>query len=413
MLEIVLYGFSMYVDLRFVDLMLKHKAEPPVKPPIIYITVGMFNWMIAYYCTISWIVTLSAVIAILFIVAVLYDGNGFSKLAVAWIVTAISVGTENIVWGVLLRANMEPGFAGNLISSLSRLTIMIVLERYVKPGRQTRLPVGSFLNILMISVGGIVLSNILVQAELKNQFTMAGLFIVTLINISTYHLYVKINEVCSREIEQITMQQQILMYQNQFHLMEQSEEKMRLFRHDMKKHMLMLIQYMQKGSYESALKYAEQIVQNANVSGEYVKTGNNGMDCIVNHMLARADQLGCEKSIVIQVPETCFMPDLDLNMLLGNLFENALEAVEKAAQKELDLFITYKKGVLYVSLYNTYSGSVRKRGEEYVTTKKDPLEHGLGLRSVRYIVEKYDGEMKVQNSQELFQVDIIIYINAV
>lgn len=417
MLGFVLYGFSMYVDLRFVNLMLKHKADPSVRPSIIYMAAGIFNWLVAYYCTISWMVTISAVIAILFIVVVIYDGNIFSKLAVALIVVAVSVGTENIVWGILLRANMEPGPAGNLISSLGRLTIIVVLERYVKSGKQTRLPlgmpIGSFLNMMLISVGGIALSNILVQAELKDQFTMAGLFIVIVINISTYHLYVKINEVCSREIEQITMQQQILRYQNQFHLMEQSEEKIRLFRHDMKKHMLMLIQYMKKGSYENALEYAEQILQNVNVSEEYVRTGNNGIDCIVNHMLARADQPGCEKNIVIQVPKTCFMPDLDLNMLLGNLFENALEAIEKAEQKKLDLFISYKKGVLYVSLYNTYNGSVRKKGEEYATTKPDRTRHGLGMRSIRYIVEKYHGEMKVQNFKEWFQVDIMIYIDAV
>lgn len=253
----------------------------------------------------------------------------------------------------------------------------------------------------------------MVQAELENQLTMVGLFVVVIINISTYHLYIKINEACSREIEQITMQQQIIMYRNQFDLMKQSEGKIRLLRHDLKKHMLILTQYMQKGNFEEAQAYAEQIAQNANASGEFVKTGNSGIDCIVNHMLARAEQLQCKWNAAIQAPEASFMPDFDLNMLLGNLFENALEAVEKAGQKNLDLYISYRKGVLYVSLYNTYSGSVRKKGEEYFTTKKNRGGHGLGMKSVRYIVEKYRGEMKVQNTNELFKVDIVIYIDAV
>ena len=68
-----------------------------------------------------------------------------------------------------------------------------------------------------------ILVNLLMQANLENQFAMAGMCIVAIINICTYHLYVKINEACSQEIEQITMQQQIIMYRHQFDLIEQSE----------------------------------------------------------------------------------------------------------------------------------------------------------------------------------------------
>lgn len=35
------------------------------------------------------------------------------------------------------------------------------------------------------------------------------------------------------------------------------------------------------------------------------------------------------------------------------------------------------------------------------------------MKSVQIIVKKYHGEMKVQNTKELFKVDIIIYIDAV
>lgn len=335
--EAVLYFLSMYVDLRFVNLMLKHRAEPPVRPSIVYMTAGIFNWFVASYCTISSMVTISAVAALLFMIAVVYEGNAFSRLAAALIVVTISVGAENIVWGVFLRADMDSGLVGNLISSLSKLTIIVILERYLKPGRQVRLPVSSFLNMMLISIGGIILSNILVQADLKSEFTLTGLCVVAIINMSTYHLYVKINEAYGREIERITMQQQIIMYQNQFGLIEKSEEIIRLLRHDIKKHMLLLAQYMQKDNFEEARAYVEQLVQSANITGEYVKTGNKGIDCIVNHMLARADQLHCKRTVVIQVPETCFMPDFDLNMLLGNLLENALEALEKAEQRKLDL----------------------------------------------------------------------------
>ena len=411
--RLIYYILSWYVDIRFVNFILKSKREPFVRPWIIYMIAGTFNWLISYYCTDSLMITMSAFISILVLVVVIYDGNIFSKLVVSLIVLTSGVVVENIVWRVFAGMDAAQSAAGNLSSNLIRLIIIFTLERYIKTNKQTRLPIGSFLNMMIISIGGVVLVNLLMQANLENQFAMAGMCIVAIINICTYHLYVKINEACSQEIEQITMQQQIIMYRHQFDLIEQSEEKIRLLRHDLKKHMLMLTQYMQKGNFEEAQIYAGQIAQNAKVFGEYVKTGNSGIDCIVNHMLARADQLQCKRNIVIQVPETCFMPDFDLNMLLGNLLENALEAVEKAENKNLDLYISYMKGVLYVSLYNTYNGLIRKKGGEHITTKNNHCGHGLGMKSVQIIVKKYHGEMKVQNTKELFKVDIVIYIDAV
>lgn len=411
--RLIVYILSWYVDIRFVNLILKPKTEPFVRPWIIFTIAGTFNWLISYYCTDSLMITISAFIGILVLVAVIYNGNILSKLVVSLIVLTSGVVVENIVWRVFAGIDVAQSAAGNLSSNLVRLIIIFTLERYIKVNKQIRLSIDSFLNMTIISMGGVILVNLLMRANLENQFVMAGMCIVAITNICTYHLYVKINDACSQEIEQITMQQQIIMYRHQFDLIDRSEEKMRLLRHDLKKHMFILVQYMQRGNFEEAQEYAKQIAQNANVSGEYVKTGNSGIDCIVNHMLARADQLQCKWDVVIQVPETCFMPDFDLNMLLGNLFENALEAVEKTERKNLDLYITYKKGLLYVSLYNTYNGLSRKKGGEYITTKNNHCGHGLGMKSVQYIVEKYHGEMKVQNTKDLFKVDIIIYIDAV
>lgn len=411
--RLIFYILSWYVDIRFVNLILNPKKESFVRPWIVYMVAGTFNWLISYYCTDSLMITISAFISILILVVVIYDGNILSKLVVSLIVLTSGVVVENIVWRGFAGMDLAQSAAGNLSSNLIRLIIIFTLERYIKTNKQTWLPIGSFLNMTIISMGGVVLVNLLMQANLENQFAMAGMCIVAIINICTYHLYVKINEACSQEIEQITMQQQIIMYRNQLDLIEQSEEKMRLLRHDLKKHMLILTQYMQKGNFEEAQAYAEQVAQNSSVSGEYVKTGNSGIDCIVNHMFARADQLQCKRNAIIQVPEMCFMPDFDLNMLLGNLLENALEAVEKAENRNLDLYISYMKGVLYVSLYNTYNGLIKKKGEEYITTKNNHCRHGLGMKSVQNIVEKYHGEMKVQNTKDMFKVDIIIYIDAV
>ena len=149
---LIYYILSWYVDIRFVNFILKSKREPFVRPWIIYMIAGTFNWLISYYCTDSLMITMSAFISILVLVVVIYDGNIFSKLVVSLIVLTSGVVVENIVWRVFAGMDAAQSAAGNLSSNLIRLIIIFTLERYIKTNKQTRLPIGSFLNMMIISI---------------------------------------------------------------------------------------------------------------------------------------------------------------------------------------------------------------------------------------------------------------------
>ena len=49
-------------------------------------------------------------------------------------------------------------------------------------------------------------------------------------------------------------------------------------------------------------------------------------------------------------------------------------------------------------------------GSEIVTTKDDKLGHGFGLKSMRYIVDKYHGYMNVDQKDNLFFLTILLPI---
>ena len=127
-------------------------------------------------------------------------------------------------------------------------------------------------------------------------------------------------------------------------------------------------------------------------------------------MIEKVHRMGCPPSIKVEVPEEIFISDFDLNILLSNLLENSIEAIQHVREKELDICLRYQKSILYISIYNTFEEVRRKGKDVYLTTKQDKNQHGIGLSSVRNIVEKYDGQMKIQTQEQKFMVDIILYL---
>lgn len=325
--------------------------------------------------------------------------------------------------GVVFKTALQGGYAA-LQPTMHRLVLVIVQLFFFaviyllsafwgkKDKRDQRfIPEKFILYLLCIPAGSICILFLQYYIRGLTLDSILVLSILILFNAVVFEMYVKMREVYGEKMEEEVMRRQIAMYENEFELKRESDRKIHLLRHDMKNHMILLSKYIEEGQYEEAKKYTGEICEETKIAGEYVKTGNGGVDSILNYMLARAEKLGVRSRVTVQVPETPFMPDFDLNMLLGNLLENALEALEKVEEKKLDFYMSYKKQVLYISLCNTFDGTVRKKGNAYLTTKQEKGEHGLGITAIGHIVEKYHGEMRMEHKEEMFGADITLYVS--
>lgn len=102
--------------------------------------------------------------------------------------------------------------------------------------------------------------------------------------------------------------------------------------------------------------------------------------------------------------------EVDLNVILGNLLDNAAEAIERADEKYLELQMRYDRNVLYISIYNSYDGKVEldKKGK-LLTRKARKEEHGIGLESVELVLGKYGGKMRLSRENCIFKVDLMLF----
>ena len=105
-----------------------------------------------------------------------------------------------------------------------------------------------------------------------------------------------------------------------------------------------------------------------------------------------------------------------MNIMLGILLENVMQAAGKTENKYLSVYIILKRWILKVKIENSFESSYILRKEQnrkdtiLKTTKPFTKQHGIGLKNVKKIVEKYNGTMAVTAQKGIFCVNLLLYM---
>ena len=103
--------------------------------------------------------------------------------------------------------------------------------------------------------------------------------------------------------------------------------------------------------------------------------------------------------------------DIDLAILFGNAFDNALEAVSSLPedQKKIRLTMHFKKNYLFITLKNAQTNQHHFDSEHtYPTTKENKKNYVFYLKNMEQVVSKYDGQLKIKNEKESFTLILVL-----
>ena len=214
-------------------------------------------------------------------------------------------------------------------------------------------------------------------------------------------------------------QQQLQSIEAQNHLMKQYvddyvnySDKIRIIEHDQRHLLTALTRLLQLGDIKKALDLlAEMTAQNCANSAK-VFCNNNLINAILMDASQRCGQLGVAFHATARIPEPVEVEDVDLASLLMNIVNNAIESCERQSDKEnvlIDFCIYTSGGCLAVRCENTIDKIPKITGERIASTKEpDGRPHGIGLESIAYITNKYDGDINIQAERSLFSIKVVI-----
>lgn len=140
-----------------------------------------------------------------------------------------------------------------------------------------------------------------------------------------------------------------------------------------------------------------------------VKTGNRSLDVILTEKSLICNKNGIRLDCIADGHSLDFIAEADLYSLFGNILENAIEAVNKCREDRRIITLSVRKirNFVTVCIRNPYTENPKRIGDEFLSTKGDPNFHGFGIKSVRMISERYQGEMQVKTDNGVFELNII------
>lgn len=187
-------------------------------------------------------------------------------------------------------------------------------------------------------------------------------------------------------------------------------ETCRQIRHDMKQHLILIEGYLKDGKTTECQEYIAQLSSETNMSGQLIQTGSTVIDYLTNSKLGRL--CGVQVKVSGDIGNLSDIREVDLSCLLGNLLDNAVEAVSKLPDsfpgKQIELtFAKYRQNRIILCC-NSIQESVLKKNPYLNSTKPDAGEHGLGHKVVAEIVRKYGGFLTYFEEDGMFGAQIIL-----
>jgi len=185
--------------------------------------------------------------------------------------------------------------------------------------------------------------------------------------------------------------------------------QIRGWRHDYRNHIQVMKAYAAAGDLDAIKSYLNDLETDLNTVDTVIKTGNKMTDAIVNSKISLAKSKNIPVVADAHIPVSLKISELDLCVIIGNLFDNAIEASLKLPEGErmIRVYMDMKNTQLYMSFTNlTATKKLSKIGGIFKTTKGDG--HGFGLVRIDDIVARYGGYLSRNSEDGAFTTEILL-----
>lgn len=288
-------------------------------------------------------------------------------------------------------------YIGMVISKVILVAVIMIIDKIVS---KRRIISGKYAAIIGCVAFFIFASNFsIIYLGLKQQDSNVAListiFFVADMILGVLLLYFILKLADSYEkqknIELVEMQNRMLSKS-----LEDTERAFDLWResiHNYKNNIITLAQLTEQGKTAEVKEYLKDEIQQLGIKMNYAMTGNKVIDAVLATKKNSAEHKGINFYANGNIPDKCVIDDIDFTNIIGNLLDNAIEAAEKVENGNVSIVIKPQKKFIIIKVKNSYDGN---KNNELKTTKKDKEYHGIGLKSIKRIVEKYQGEFELE-----------------
>lgn len=297
------------------------------------------------------------------------------------------------------------------------LAAYLLSKLSISENRNDTIKVKSLLLLLLPVSSIVVLHGIARSAErLDYDNNTYIIFIVSAIllmyaNITVFWVHESLIKT-QRENTELQLQAQKAELDTEYYTLLQNQyENSNILIHDIKRHLLSIKDLADENDCDGIELYIDNLYSEYDVKNIKKYSNHKLVNAIINRYAKVFSDCGITFNCDIRNIDFSFITDNDLTSLLDNLLENALEASRDSEDKKVELLIAPTNvNYISISLSNTCSTAPNIKNGKLITTKKKSAPHGYGIKSIKRIADKYDGDVSFNYDDEiqLFRIRIVI-----
>lgn len=263
-----------------------------------------------------------------------------------------------------------------------------------------------------------MLTAIILRTPLDNvsETLLSSCFVLILIiNILAFGLQKYIQETQQQAYQLKLKLQQELATKNYEALASTQDQNQRIFIHDIKNHLQYINKLCSDENNEAAVTYINQLIESRELSNSINYSNNNSLNIILNLYYPRFKNEGIRFSINAANCNIDFIESTDITTMFSNILDNAYRSASCCAEKYIDITIKQLENsdIVRITASNPCISSPQfDEDGRPVTTKQDKHLHGLGLKSIEQIAEKYNGFVDYRYDEEICAFKLAIMLTS-
>ena len=311
--------------------------------------------------------------------------------------------------------NIQSG-AEIVFIALQKFLTLIISKIYQKfVGRNKRLIEGKFyLGLLFLPLVTILICVYLYRMDCSPKdrtFIDIAIPLLVFCNIIVLVVVEKLSRLQNDHYELDFYKQKVDMEKRYYDHLDEIEQTQVSVRHDIKHYISVMKVFVEENRMEDLKKLILSFEDGMTKITPAVYTNNRMVNAILSEKKSLAEKNGIRIQFTVEPGvDLSFINDLDAISLFGNLIDNAIRAESESdvLRKEITFKLFEGDGQFNILEISNHFAKVEMKGGRYMTTKKDDGIHGIGLKNVHHIVEKYHGVFNADSSGGTFEVTVCL-----
>jgi len=368
------------------------------------------------------------IIAVLIMLAYIYTTNKVSLFTAGYFVVIAFTMAElaaSLEWQISIFLQVNVGRFEDAISittliitySFIFVLTMFLEKRFKSRDFQFDITSNDLWTVVLIGASIFSISNISfvnIDTPFSGQYPSEILYIRTLVDLAGIILLYSLREhkmaVFSNR-EAYTMQNLLDKQYEQYQLSLKNSEVINQRYHDLKHHINLL---RTEKDIDKKEEYLNELEKSILPYETQYKTGNQVLDILLSQKGAIMLENRINFTCVADGEQLSFISVLDILSIFGNALDNAIESVktiEQIDKRIIKLAVFAQNQFIFIKIDNFYINQLNIVNGIFLTTKENKQNHGYGIRSIKGIVEKYNGSITISTENHWFSVMVLLPIN--